>query len=80
MKELLGDGRPISFFTDYCDEAIHLAAGMVGSLGRQMSAYKDDRRDNLTKKKRLNPYRHPVRIVQDSNDLPSYSNCFFLML
>ncbi|CAL8471312.1 g10854 [Coccomyxa elongata] len=29
VKELLGFGRPISFFTDYCDEAIHLAAGML---------------------------------------------------
>ncbi|BDA46696.1 probable zinc finger MYND domain-containing protein 15 at N-terminal half [Coccomyxa sp. Obi] len=80
VKELLGDGRPISFFTDYCDEAIHLAAGMVGSLGRQMLVYEDHGRDNLTVQKCLNPCRHPVRIIQDSNDLPTYSNCYYLMI
>ncbi len=77
VKKLLGDGRPISVFTDYCKEAIHLAADMVGSLGRQMSG--DHARDDLTVKC-MNPFRHPVRIIQDSNELPTYSNCFFLVL
>lgn len=71
VLELVNKGRPMSFFTDYCEEAMTRAAEMVRHF--QVQAL---RADKVSVPVCVNPFRHPVRINQADNALPSYGNCF----
>ena len=66
VRELITNGRPISFFSDFCEEAALRAAKVV--LGEGV--------EYMSVPVFVNPFRHPARIVQTDNALPSYSNGF----
>ncbi|KAI4314264.1 hypothetical protein L6164_027191 [Bauhinia variegata] len=53
-------------FTDYCEEACHLAASCINTVtGR-----------SLTLPVQLNPFRQPMVVEHGVLLLPCYSNCF----
>ncbi|XP_038702997.1 zinc finger MYND domain-containing protein 15 isoform X2 [Tripterygium wilfordii] len=64
--ELIKELKVPAIFSDYCEEACHLAARCIGSVTNRP----------LTVRIQLNPFRQPM-VVEDSGlFLPCYSNCF----
>lgn len=76
VEELIRSGRPISFFSDFCEEAVLRAADIVLAQGGKLLEFDSPRIQSLSIPVFVNPLRQPTRIVQTDNALPSYSNGF----
>ncbi|KAL5725306.1 hypothetical protein ACHQM5_008463 [Ranunculus cassubicifolius] len=64
--ELLKDMDVAAVFTDYCEEAAHLAASRISTVtGHPLSI-----------PIQLNPFRQPMVVEESALFLPCYSNCF----
>ncbi|KAL5720357.1 hypothetical protein ACHQM5_013033 [Ranunculus cassubicifolius] len=64
--ELLKDMDVAAVFTDYCEEAAHLAASCISTVtGHPLSI-----------PIQLNPFRQPMVVEESALFLPCYSNCF----
>ncbi|XP_058080162.1 uncharacterized protein LOC131228497 isoform X2 [Magnolia sinica] len=66
VKELIQKMGVPAIFSDYCEEAAHLAARCITSVTGCP----------LTIPVQLNPYRQPMAVEDSALYLPCYSNCF----
>ncbi|XP_050236252.1 uncharacterized protein LOC126686251 isoform X2 [Mercurialis annua] len=65
LKLIYENGAP-AVFSDYCEEACHLAASCITSVtGRPLSLPIE-----------INPFRQPIMVEDSALLLPCYSNCF----
>ncbi|KAK6931141.1 Mitochondrial splicing suppressor 51-like, C-terminal domain [Dillenia turbinata] len=64
--ELIENINVPAIFTDYCEEAVHLAASCISSITGH----------SLTTPIQLNPFRQPMAVEDSVLFLPCYSNCF----
>ncbi|KAK3125006.1 hypothetical protein QOZ80_7BG0598710 [Eleusine coracana subsp. coracana] len=67
IELIRGTGIP-AFFTDFCEEAAHLASGCISSITGQP----------LRVPVQVNPFRQPIAVDNTALFLPCYSNCFVL--
>ncbi|CAM8879808.1 unnamed protein product [Rhodiola kirilowii] len=64
--ELIKEQNMCAIFSDYCEEACHLAAGCMSRAAGI----------SLTVPIQLNPFRQPMAVEDSAFCLPCYSNCF----
>ncbi|GJN07450.1 hypothetical protein PR202_ga25283 [Eleusine coracana subsp. coracana] len=69
IELIRGTGIP-AFFTDFCEEAAHLASGCISSITGQP----------LRVPVQVNPFRQPIAVDNTALFLPCYSNCFVLRM
>ncbi|KAG8366225.1 hypothetical protein BUALT_Bualt17G0054400 [Buddleja alternifolia] len=68
--DLLKEIKVPAVFSDYCEEASHLAASCMSSVTGNA----------LKIQIQINPFRQPLRIEESALFLPCYSNCFLFGL
>ncbi|VVA94740.1 unnamed protein product [Arabis nemorensis] len=68
--ELIKEKKVPAVFTDYCEEACHLAACCIKSITGQ----------SLSLPIGLNPFRQPIAVEESPLFIPCYSNCFIFAM
>ncbi|CAA7014379.1 unnamed protein product [Microthlaspi erraticum] len=68
--ELIKEIKVQAVFSDYCEEACHLAACCIKTITRQP----------LSLPIVLNPFRQPMAVEESSLFIPCYSNCFIFAM
>ncbi|XP_015694633.2 zinc finger MYND domain-containing protein 15 [Oryza brachyantha] len=64
--EIINEVGVPAFFTDFCEEAAHLASSCINSITGQP----------LRVPIQVNPFRQPIAVDNSALCLPCYSNCF----
>lgn len=68
--EAIKDLQVPAVFSDYCEEACHLAASCIRSVTGNAPRIQIQ----------INPFRQPLRVDESALYLPCYSNCFLFGL